>query len=257
MKGSLNAFSNHAPKPEWLKEFFDAPDSFMKENTLGKNQFDFYRRFLYDAELVDRKNKTATDFTELVKKIGWNTATAWGLILVNLTYNNLQMRWYVENLPINAGMQRALVETKLSDVGVSKGNILSIINAFKRLCEIPLGTELNFGTTTSDGKNLSTLTRTKAKVDDGRVILYALYKFAEASDGWYQFNLSRLMSDSDSAGVSPVKIFGIEREEMQQFLNGLSANYPDFISATFTHDLEKISLVAEKTSQDVLKLFDR
>ena len=87
--------------------------------------------------------------------------------------------------------------------------------------------------------------------------MYALYKFAEASDGWYQFNLSRLMSDSDSAGVSPSKIFGIDREEMQQFLNGLSANYPDFISATFTHDLEKISLVAEKTSQDVLKLFDR
>lgn len=257
LKGSLNAFSNHAPKPEWIREFFDAPDSFMKENTLGRNQFDFYRRFLYDAELVDRKTKTATDFTELVKKIGWNTAAAWGLILVNLTYNNLQMRWYVENLPINAGMQRALVEVKLFDVGVSKGNILSIINAFKRLCEIPLGTELNFGTTTSEGKNISTLKRTKAKIDDGRVILYALYKFAEASDGWYQFNLSRLMSDTDSAGVSPVKIFGLDRDEMQQFLNGLSANYPDFISATFTHDLEKISLVAKKTSQDVLKLFDR
>ena len=29
------------------------------------------RRFLYDAELVDRKTKTVTDFTELVKKIGW------------------------------------------------------------------------------------------------------------------------------------------------------------------------------------------
>ena len=65
------------------------------------------------------------------------------------------------------------------------------------------------------------------------------------------------MSDSDSAGVSPTKIFGIEREEMQQFLNGLSTNYPDYINATFTHDLEKISLNAEKTSQDVLKLFDR
>ena len=255
MRG-LNTFSNHAPKSDWLKDFFYNPNDFFEENTLGTEQIRRFKVFLIDSELIEKKTLKSTEFTELVKKIGWNTATAWGLILVNLTYNNLQMRWYVENLPINAGMQRALVETKLSDVGVSKGNILSIINAFKRLCEIPLGTELNFGTTSGE-KNISTLKRTKAKIDDGRVILYALYKFAEATDGWYQFNLSRLMSDTDSAGVSPAKIFGIDREEMQQFLNGLSANYPDFISATFTHDLEKISLVPEKTSQDVLKLFDR
>lgn len=65
------------------------------------------------------------------------------------------------------------------------------------------------------------------------------------------------MGDAQCAGVSPTKIFGIEYEEMQQLLNGLSTNYSDFINATFTHDLEKISLVAEKTSHDVLNLFDR
>lgn len=257
LKKSLDTFAGHAPKPAWLKEFFNEPDSFMKKNSLGNKQFDFFKRFLFDAELVDRKNKTATDFTALVKKIGWDTATAWGLIFVNLVYNNPQIRWYVENLPVNEGIAREVVEEKLRKAEVSKQGITGIPRAFGRLCEIPLGTELNFGTTTSDGKNISTLKRTKAKINDGRVVLYALYKFAEASDGWYQFNLSRLMSDTDSAGVSPSKIFGIERDEMQQFLNGLSANYPDFISATFTHDLEKISLFAEKTSQDVLKLFER
>ena len=257
LKRSLNTFADHAPKPEWLRDFFHEPNDFMKKNSLGRNQIDFFRRFLYDTELVDRKNKTATDFTELVKKIGWNTATAWGLILVNLVYNNPQIRWYVENLPIGEGIAHEIVEERLQAIEVSVKDSKSIAKAFKRLCEIPLGTELHFGTTTSDGRTLATLKRTKAKVDDERVILYALYKFAEATDGWYQFNLTQLMSESDSAGVSPIKIFGIERGEMQQFLNGLSANYPDFISATFTHDLEKISLVPEKTSQDVLDLFDR
>ena len=120
-----------------------------------------------------------------------------------------------------------------------------------------MGTELNFGTTTSEDKHLKTLKRTKAKVDDGKIILYALYKFAEATGGWYQFTLTRLLKDTNSLGVSPTKIFGIEREEMQKFLNALSVNYPEFINATFTHDLEKISLSAEKNSQDVLNLFDR
>ena len=128
------------------------------------------------------------------------------------------------------------------------------MKAFKRLCEIPLGTELNFGVTTSEGKNLATLKRTKANVEDGRVILYALYKLAETIDQ-RQFNLTKLINLTDSDGVSPAKIFGIDFEEMRQILNGLSANYSDFINATFTHDLEKISLSAEKNSADVLKLF--
>ena len=253
---SLNTFSDHAPKVEWVKNFFANPELFLEKNSLGIMQITKFKRFLYDAELVDRKSKTPTDFTQIIKKIGRNNATAWGLILVNLANNNPQIRWYIENLPINEGFDRATVEKNLQSLKVSEKDSKSIVKAFKRLCDVPLGTELHFGMTTSEGKNLSTLKRTKARVEDGRVILYALYKFAEAAGDWYQFNLSRLMSDTASAGVSPAKVFGIEREEMQQFLNGLSANYPEFINTTFTHDLEKISLVAEKTSQDVLSLFD-
>lgn len=69
--------------------------------------------------------------------------------------------------------------------------------------------------------------------------------------------LQRKFLESMTAGASPMKIFGINREEMQQFLNGLSTKYSDFINVSFTHDLEKISLSADKNSQDVLNLFDR
>ena len=100
MKQSLNTFADHAPKFDWIKNFFAAPDNFMQANSLGPNQFDFFKRFLFDAELVDRKTKAATEFTALVKKIGWTTATAWGLILVKLTYKNPQMRRYIKNLPV-------------------------------------------------------------------------------------------------------------------------------------------------------------
>lgn len=253
---SLNTFSDHAPLNDWIKEFFSNPENFLKKNNLGIMQIAKFKRFLFDAELADRKNKMPTDFTGLVKKIGWNNATAWGLILINLIYNNPQVLWYVENLPVGEGIDRAVVEGNLQEVGVSVKDSKSIVKAFKRLCEIPLGTELNVGMTTSNGKNLSTLKRTKAKIDDEKIILYALYKFAEATNGWYQFSLTQLMNDKNSAGVSPTKIFGIDREEMEQILNGLSANYSDFINVTFTHDLEKISLSAEKNSQEVLKLFE-
>ena len=242
MQQSLNTFADHAPKPEWLKDFFNDPKLFLESNNLGVMQITKFRRFIYDAELVNRKDKSVTKFAELVKKIGWNSATAWALILVNLVYNNPQMRWYVENLPVGEGIAREVVEERLQAINVSAKDSKSIAKAFKRLCEIPLGTELNFGEILTEGRNISTLKRTKARIDDGRIILYALYKFAEATNGCYQFSLSRLMNEINSAGISPTKI---------------STNYPNFVSATFTHDLEKISLAAEKTSQDVLNLFDR
>ena len=59
----------------------------------------------------------------------------------------------------------------------------------------------------------------------------------------------------DSAGISPVKLFGFTEDEMIIMLNGLSAKYPAYINVTFTHGLDKISLREDKTSNDVLKMF--
>ena len=88
------------------------------------------------------------------------------------------------------------------------------------------------------------------------VILYSLYKFAEACGDYYQFTLETLLDDSiERDGVSPTRIFGLDRETMIPILNGLSVNYPDFISASFTLDLDNITLDPEKTSADVLQIF--
>ena len=85
--------------------------------------------------------------------------------------------------------------------------------------------------------------------------MYALYKFAEACGDYYQFTLSRLLNhDIDGEGVSPTEIFGLNKEEMIKILNGLSINYPEFINASFTLDLDNITLRNDKTSKDVLEL---
>lgn len=67
------------------------------------------------------------------------------------------------------------------------------------------------------------------------------------------------MDDSiERDGVSPTRIFGLDRETMVRILNGLSVNYPEFLSASFTLDLDTITLRptgANLTSDDVLKLF--
>ena len=50
-------------------------------------------------------------------------------------------------------------------------------------------------------------------------------------------------------------MFGIEKDEMIRILNGLTINYPEYISASFTLDLDNITLRSDKSSTDVLELF--
>ena len=103
---------------------------------------------------------------------------------------------------------------------------------------------------------LNTLMRCSWAEPDPRVLLYSLYKFAEKCGGYYQFTLSTLLDDSiERDGISPTRIFGLDYDAMVPILNGLSVNYPDFISASFSLGLDTISLRDDKSSQDVLAIF--
>lgn len=247
---SLNTFSNHAPKTEWLKEFFKRQTDFLENNTLGRVQKPFYKRFLKDAGLVVKNEATA--FAELGTLLSWDTEAFLGLILINLVANNPQLDWYVREMDIGRVYRRSELEDKLTANGQSKDNISSIINAFKRLTETPFGTTLHFGYVTDAGD----LVRSKCSVTDPRVVLYGMFKFAEKCNDFKEFNLATLLNDSiDRDGVSPTRIFGLDRDDMMPLLLGLSAKYPEYITASFTHDLEKITLAEDKTSSDVLELF--
>lgn len=247
---SLNSFADHAPKPEWLQSFFELKESFFSEHTLGPMMFDMFRRFLRDANLNEKNH--FTPFAELISQIGWETSTAQGLILLNLSAENPQIAWYIKNLKVGIPYARHLVEEMLIAVYVKPKDAKSIVKSYKRLVETPLGTSLHWGFVTEAGE----LVRTKCSISDPRVILYGLFKFAEKCNDYKEFILATLLNDSiDRDGISPTRIFGLSREDMVPILLGLSAKYPEFISASFTHDLEKITLAEDKTSADVLDLF--
>jgi phosphoadenosine phosphosulfate reductase len=247
---SLNSFADHAPKPEWLRSYFELKDAFFSEHSLGPMMYDMFRRFLRDASLNEKNS--FTPFAELISKIGWETDTAQGLILINLVSENPQIEWYVKNFDVGRTYSRKTVEDMLSAAGVKPKDAKSIAKSYKRLVETPLGTSLRWGVVTDE----EDFVRTKCSVSDLRVVLYGLFKFAEKCNDYKEFTLSTLLNDSiDRDGISPTRIFGLDREEMEPILHGLSAKYPEFIIASFTHDLEKITLAEDKSSQDVLGLF--
>jgi phosphoadenosine phosphosulfate reductase len=212
--------------------------------------FDMFRRFLKDASLNEKNH--FTPFAELISHIGWETVTAQGLILINLVAENPQIEWYVINLDIGRYYSRQFVEDMLITLEVKSKDAKSIVKAYKRLTETPLGTVLRFGYVSDEGD----LVRTACTVSDPRVFLYGLFKFAEKCHDFKEFTLETLLNDSiERDGISPTRIFGLGREEATPLLLGLSTKYPEFITASFTHDLDKITLAGDKTANDVLGLF--
>ena len=249
---SLNCYSHHAPKMEWFQQYFSYKNDFDDRHSLGSQMYSFFKRFLRDAELLDETGFSKT--AQVIDKLGLDSDSAWAIMLSNLAYTP-QFNWLIQRMNMNETYGKDYTISLLVSDGAKESWVKDIWSSFSRFVELPFS-EVGFGFATKEKNKLISITRMPWQNPDPRVILYSLYKFAESCGDYYQFTLSRLLNhDIDSDGVSPTEIFGIEREQMEKILNGLSVNYPEFITSSFTLDLDNITLRNDKTSKDVLELF--
>lgn len=257
--GSIDRYSNMGVEFEWVKEYFKTKDKFWSSaHSLGTNKVKYLKNFLNDSDVTLKGS--FSNFGAVVDHIGIDNVNAWALMLCNLAYSS-EFNWWIKNIDFKVKYTPDSIYAMLDD-SMSKNSRSHIVSAYKNiLISIPqLGIEIGLGSSEYElksGKRIwHSVIRMPWQNPEPRVILYSLFKFAEACGNYYQFTLSRLLNhDIDSDGVSPTEIFGLEREQMEKILNGLSINYPDFINASFTLDLNNITLNSEKTAQDVLNLF--
>ena len=276
MKG-LDRYFTFGVKEEWLSIFFkyDGNSEFWDtdgDSKVPNKKKDAFLNFVKDAGLVsfqktgngDKYTKNqASSLLPILKRFGTSSPVTWAVLLCNLTYTP-EFNWFVKYIPfgeiITTDRMRFLLEPVMENdsKGLGKRNICS---AFKTiLVKTPLGTEIGLGecdySEKGDTITLNSFIRKAWQSPEPLVILYSLFKFAEACKDYYQFTLSRLLDhDIDSDGVSPTQIFGLDRENMESILKGLAINYPEFISVSFNLDLDNITLRSDKSSTDVLNLF--
>jgi len=251
---SIDCYAAHAPKIEWFQQYIKLGDRFKNENTLGNNQIPAFNRFLRDAGIIVSDSET-----KLGKMLRSNIDddNVWALMLANLAYTP-EVGWYISNFSMNETYgQSSIINVLINTEGASESAQKSIPAALKRIAVLPF-MRVGFGVTEKSTKEDggTKFIRTPWSSPDERVVLFSLYKFAEACDGYYQFTRSRLMDDDvDGDGISPYQLYGVGKEELTAILKGLAAKYPDFISVSFTLDLDNIKLNDGKTSDDVLDLF--
>lgn len=249
---SLNCYSHHAPKMEWFTQYFSYKNNFDDNHSLGSQMYSFFKRFLRDAELLDENGFSST--AQVIDYLGLDIDASWALMFTNLAYTP-QVNWVVKRMHMNETYSKDYTISLLVSDGAKESWVKDIWSSFARIVELPFSS-VGFGYPNKEKGKMISMTRTPWQNPNPLVVLYSLYKFAEACGDYYQFTLSRLLNhDIESDGISPTEIFGLDRDQMEKLLNGLSINYPDFINASFTLDLDNITLNSEKTSQDVLKLF--
>lgn len=249
---SLNTYSHHAPKMDWIKQYFELKNDFDSNHSLGSQMFSFFKRFLRDAKLLDADG--FTPLAQLIERVGINSTISWGIIFTNLCYSP-QVHWFVKKLDFKEKYTKAYITSLLIDDGAKETWTNDIISSLGRLTELPLG-EIGLGYVEKEKNRIVGVVRSPWSNPEPRVILYSLYKFAEACGNMHQFTLTTLLDDTiERDGISPTRIFGLDRETMIPLLNGLSTNYPELISASFNLGMDEISLRPEKKAEDVLELF--
>lgn len=248
---SLNCYSTHAPLVEWLDELFEKKEHFFESPSINGPKVGFFSTFLRHANIIDDGKFTRLFY--IVDSLTLDNEAAWALMLVNLSYTP-EVGWYVQNVGFNENFNRQYIVSKLTeDAGCA--NERAATDVFRSYCRLlDLGfNQVGMGfVDKSDKKNVE-LIRTSWKSPDERVILYSLYKFAEACGNYKQFTLTRLLDNTiESDGISPTQIFGLDRDTMEKILNGLTFNYPDYIEARFTLGLDNITLKSDLSSAEIL-----
>jgi phosphoadenosine phosphosulfate reductase len=257
--GSIDRYGNMGIEYKWVKQYFEKGDDFWDSpHGLGTNMVKYLKSFLNDSDITTKTKLNY--FGEKVIDLGVESIESWALMICNLAYTS-EFNWWIKNTKQNCTYTPDSLLLMLGDE-MSKNSKNHIVSAYKNIFISikQIGEELGMGVCDYELKNnkryLNTITRSNWKNPDPRVILYSLYKFAENCGDYYQFTLTRLLNhEIDSDGVSPTEIFGFDREQMEKILNGLSINYPEFIAASFTLDLDNITLRNDKTSKDVLEIF--
>lgn len=279
MEGTkLDRYFSFGVRMDWIVIYckYDGNAEFWNSRGDGEvvnKKTDAFKTFVLDAGLAYFDKKAIGDkytkciptvLTSVVKQLGPKSECAWALILCNLVYTDA-FYWHTKFLKPGIVYTPELIENLLKDYmpndtkGLGKRNVISALKIF--MATTPLGKSKIFADCDIVEKPngdiiFNSISRTSWSDPVPEVILYSLFKFAEACGDYYQFTLEILLDDSiERDGVSPTQIFGLDRDTMVRILNGLSVNYPAFISASFTLDLDNITLNSEKTSADVLQLF--
>ena len=263
LKG-MNRYQTFGLRMEFLEHFFELKNDCWNSKVLGNRQYDALRVWLKEAEIIEasprsNKNGQLTALAEKLIKLGPYNPFTWAVIWTNLAYNSTIVKWYVLYVPMGETYSKPELIDMLGD-DYSKSQRENAIMALDELLrrETPLGPTLGLGIPIKKG-NTYEFYKKGWEMPDSLALLYAIYRYAEKSNGHYNLTLTefanvRSRHGKGVSGIDPVSLFGLDASKFKDMVQALAIQYPDFIKVSFVADLDNITLYEDKSSLDIVDL---
>ncbi|MDI6850716.1 MAG: phosphoadenosine phosphosulfate reductase family protein [bacterium] len=225
----------------WLEDFMAKGDGWIRDNKLGNRQFEAMIQWLRDAELMEKRNKVASELFDKLKRVfESNKQLFYQIIWVNLFYNSTLVKWYLQNLKWKTSVPVVdLIETLVSK-GLNEKTARSGISSLANMLEsVPAFREMYVGII----KNIKRQ-RYIEKIGSDAIhpiaILYSTYRYA-ISKGKYRLTISEFYREENKDG-GPHVIFGISRPALENIFRGLQESFKDLVRVEISADLDNIYL---------------
>lgn len=244
-------------QPTWIAKLVEHKEKIRENFGAGKPMVASAIAWFREAGLIEEKlNINVTPMLGVAEKLGSNNFLLWQLLFMRLVNHSPLVKWFICNTDFESVTNKNELDHKLADGVSSKATRDSGLNSlFAMLKNSPLGTGNNpIVRLDIQGKTIKSLARS-AIVPDPLAVLYGLY-LAGSLANRNSFSVREMQQVSfEMPCIFPVGAFGLSREDFIQIVNGLVANYPTFISGSFTHGLDEVRLFTEeKTSSSVIEL---
>lgn len=251
---NISRYQNFGCRQEWLELYFELQDEFWANERMGKYMLIGFKSWLKESGITEEN--AITSLGNKLCRLGSDSPITWAVIFNNLAYESPIINWYV----LTAEFGRLYQANDLNILLEGSYSPTTIKNALSSLKETlrysPIGWLLGQGSCEMKGKSVETIMREGWSAPDPLAILYSLYKYAEKSDNYYSFTLTDLCDkDTIRNGISPVKLYNLDRDLCKEIIEVLARDYSDFIRVNFNKNImEDIYLESSKTSMDVIDL---
>lgn len=245
-KKGIDRYSTFGLRENWLRNFFDNPSDW--KNGLGVKQIPAFRRWITEAELLD-KNTQITETYKILKDK--NDKIMWPIIWTNLCHNSIIVHWY-SNLDFGLWNRDDLEEKLFIDFpGYSEGTLKNPLRALFNTFDTSnfLSNILNLGVLSKKGRGVKSINKIGSNDVYPIALLYSIFKYAEHNE-YFDLTLSEFYGSSSR--LSPYKIFGVEKKYLSKMLRGLQSSHKDFIRIEFAANLDNIFVNNNYSSKDVL-----
>lgn len=240
---------------------FDANFDSSKK-VLGKDQYVSLKRWLGESGMLkietqetsgkvnERVLSEETALAEKIKKLGPYNPFPWAIMWANLAYNSTVVNHFCLNVAPGEMFDKDYLVDSMGtsiDVKYRSQAVNSLLSTFR---DSPIGASLKQGISID-----KSYLREGWDYPHAVALLYSLYLYAEHV-GRKSFTFSELANshkNSDSKGMSPHDIFGIELKAFRDQIQGLAMSYPKYIRVSFIANLDNI-ILEDYSSNDILDL---